>query len=343
MKKALLPPTNMVAEAKASSKGHALWLEIIFFILVFFVGQAAVSIPVTVAAIVAVFSSDAFRELMAQVIEGAVVSDAAIAEFAGELMGAMPDWVMLVQLFATAFATVITILYCRYLEKRPLSSMGLRRGHILREYGIGALIGILLISLCVGFCLLTGALTLQAADFSPVMWILFLIGFVMQGMSEEVVCRGFMMISVSRRHALWLAVLTNSVTFGLLHLGNPGFGLLPMLNIVLFGILESVYVLKRGDLWGACAIHSLWNFFQGNVFGISVSGTGMIPSPLRATFTPGHELFNGGNFGLEGGLAVTLIITVVTLLMLFFLPTKKEEIAPLIVPCEQENEAIEEA
>jgi len=135
-------------------------------------------------------------------------------------------------------------------------------------------------------------------------------------------CRGYMMVSVSRRYSLVLAVLTNSVAFGLLHIFNPGFGPLPLLNIVLFGILESVYVLKRGDLWGACAIHSIWNFMQGNVFGISVSGMGISASPLVAAADPSTAWLNGGAFGLEGGVAVTAVLAVAILLMLFLLPNK---------------------
>ena len=28
---------------------------------------------------------------------------------------------------------------------------------------------------------------------------------------------------------------------------------------------------KRGNIWGACAIHSFWNFAQGNIFGSYVA------------------------------------------------------------------------
>ncbi len=328
MKKNYLPPVKMLQEARNSSKGHSLWIEIAIFLLVFGVTQSIVSIPVTIGTMIAMFSSDAFRNMVSQIASGGLVSDTQIAELTTAFMENMPDWLMLVQLFGTALATAGTMIYCRYIEKRPLSSMGLRKGHILREYGMGTGFGILLISLCVGVCLLTGSIRLETAAFSPAMWLLFLVGFVIQGMSEEIMCRGYMMVSVSRKNALWMAVMTNSVIFSLLHLGNPGFGLLPMLNIVLFGILESIYVLKRGDLWGACAIHSLWNFFQGNVFGISVSGTGTGSSPLQAIMTEGHELLNGGSFGLEGGLAVTLVIGVATVFMFLFLPANKEELAP---------------
>ncbi len=320
------PPVKMLEEAKSTSKGRHLILEILIFVAVFFVTQAFVSIPVSVATVIAVFTSPEFLAAIEEITATGEADPEAIAVLVTELTNALPDWVMLVQLFATVLATGGTILYCRFLEKRPISSLGLRRGHFLREYGIGAGIGILLISAPVGICLLTGSLRLEAVSFSPVLWVLFLVGFLLQGMSEEVICRGFMMVSISRRNAVWVAVLVNAVTFALLHLGNPGVGPLPLCNIALFGVLESVYVLKRGDLWGACAIHSLWNFFQGNVFGVSVSGTGAGPSPLTSTLVEGRDWLTGGAFGLEGGLVVTLVLVVATLLIVFFLPSNKDEL-----------------
>ncbi len=322
----------MLKEAKTGSGGRSLGLEILLFILVFFVSQTIVSIPVSIATVIAVFTSDAFRQMVWQITAGGEASFAEIMEISTEFANHLPSWVLLVQLFSTVLATGTAILYCRFIEKRSVPSMGLRRRHILREYGMGTIVGILLISLCVGICVITGSMSLRSASFSPIMWVLFLLGFLLQGMNEEVICRGYMMVSISRRNSLVLAVLTNSIVFSLLHIGNPGVGPLPLLNIALFGILESVYVLKRGDLWGACAIHSLWNFFQGNVFGVKVSGMDMAVSPLTATLTDGRDWLNGGDFGLEGGLAATLVIGLATLLMIFFLPSSKEEIVPEPLP-----------
>ena len=289
MKQSLAMP-HMLTEAKRQSRGRHLALEILLFCAVFIVSQCIVSFPIAIVMVIAGSSQD--------------------------------DLLLLVQLFSTAITTLLAILFCRFVEKRSLGTMGLTRRGLLREYGMGMLIGMVLIAACVGICVLAGSLRLEVQGFSIGIWILYLFGFLIQGMSEEVLCRGYMMVSVSRRHSLVLAVLTNSIAFGLLHIFNPGFGLLPLLNIVLFGILESVYVLKRGDLWGASAIHSIWNFMQGNVFGVQVSGMRIAASPLRATADPDTAWLNGGAFGLEGGVAITAVLAVAILLVLFFLPQK---------------------
>ena len=53
----------------------------------------------------------------------------------------------------------------------------------------------------------------------------------------------------------------------------------------------------------------MWNFVQGNIFGIPVSGMKIKASVLSFS-QQGNYLINGGDFGLEGGLAVTLVLVV---------------------------------
>ena len=74
------------------------------------------------------------------------------------------------------------------------------------------------------------------------------------------------------------------------------------------GILMSLIVLRRGNLWGACALHSLWNFAQGNLFGIRVSGLSAGPSPFLSFLSPDMPLWNGSQYGLEASLPVTLCL-----------------------------------
>lgn len=67
---------------------------------------------------------------------------------------------------------------------------------------------------------------------------------------------------------LCVGIVVNSIVFALLHMANTGISLLALLNLFLFGVFMSVYMVRRGNLWGACAIHAVWNFVQGNVFGL---------------------------------------------------------------------------
>jgi membrane protease YdiL (CAAX protease family) len=102
-------------------------------------------------------------------------------------------------------------------------------------------------------------------------------------------------------------------------LGNPNVSFIALINIFLFGLFASLLTLRRGSIWMVGAIHSMWNFAQGNLFGIPVSGLTGLPSPLTATVKEGtwQTLISGGSFGLEGGLAVTVVLLVACGLVLF--------------------------
>ena len=292
----LFPKTAMLQEA-ANRPGYGWALESVMFLAVWGICQIAVSIPVAIAG--------ACTALAGRPISAAVLS----------------NLLLLVQLYATVCITAIAVLFCHFLQKRRISSLGFRGRHAPLEYLLGGLIGGALFAAAVGICFLLGSVRVEAASgqVPAAEWLLFLLGFAVQGMSEEVLCRGYLMPSIARRNPVWLAVVLNSLLFSLLHLFNPGITALALLNIFLFGMLASVYVLRRGNLWGACAMHGIWNFVQGNVFGVQVSGIGNGSSLLQTTAT-GPALWNGGAFGLEGGLAVTLVLTAGLLAALFLLP-----------------------
>ncbi|WP_308803256.1 CPBP family intramembrane glutamic endopeptidase [Agathobacter sp.] len=135
----------------------------------------------------------------------------------------------------------------------------------------------------------------------------FLGGFLLQGFYEELVFRGFFMISIIRKNTIFVAVMVNSILFGLTHGFNNGFQVLALLNLILFGIFESIYLLKTGNIWGISAIHSMWNFIQGNIYGFNVSG--MAQSQSIFIFKISNcEIFSGGTFGLEGSLLTTIVL-----------------------------------
>jgi len=163
----------------------------------------------------------------------------------------------------------------------------------------------------------TGSLKLSAsANFAFGTWILFGLGYMIQGMAEEVLCRSYFMVSLARRYPMWVAVILNALFFAALHLGNSGISALAFVNLTLFGVFASVYFIKRGSIWGIGAVHSIWNFVQGNFYGIKVSGMESNCSVFASAMTEGRDLIHGGAFGLEGGLAVTLVLVAGTLFLL---------------------------
>ena len=134
-----------------------------------------------------------------------------------------------------------------------------------------------------------------------------LIGWLVQGGAEEVLTRGFLLPVFGVRFGLPFAILVSSVLFSSLHLFNENLSGIALLNLALFGVFACLYALREGSLWGICALHSSWNWVQGNIFGLPVSGTNSGSSLLSLQLT-GPDWWAGGAFGAEGGLAVTLVL-----------------------------------
>jgi membrane protease YdiL (CAAX protease family) len=107
-------------------------------------------------------------------------------------------------------------------------------------------------------------------------------------------------------------------------MSNTGISILAFLNLFLFGVFASLYMIRSGSIFGVCALHSAWNFAQGNVFGIRVSGMNISHSLLQSEINYDRALTNGGEFGAEGGVAVTLAL-LIAIMLVVYLPQRKKE------------------
>lgn len=291
-----LKKPDMVQEA-AQTGGKNIILEILMFIGVFFVASIFQYIPTLVVG-----------------VSGLVTYDG----------------LMMVHLYGTVIMTLITMLFCKVIQKRKMRTLGFKKSGMWKEYGIGLLVGFGMMAVIVVAGMVTGSLTLvfnpEAATAAGIgSLVLLFFGFVLQGMSEEVLCRSYFLVSLARKKGyIRMAVIVNALAFAALHLGNAGIAPLAFVNLILFGIFASVYFVKRGNIWGIAAIHSIWNFAQGNIFGILVSGNDFGTTVFESEINESMTLVNGGDFGLEGGILVTIVLVVGTVVMLM---TKQKDVA----------------
>ncbi|MGN1158549.1 MAG: lysostaphin resistance A-like protein [Agathobacter sp.] len=310
-----LETPRAVIEAREAQKGWNWFVELLVFVLVFIVvsiGETLVLLPVE---LVMMFTD---AEYMSAVAAG----DATLIMEAANRI-ASSDGMLIGMLFANIAIIGIVMLFCKVIQKRKMRTIGFVKKDIAKEYGIGLLVGFGIFTVAVLLCVVTGSLKLSglSSTFSVVPFVLFGLGYMIQGMAEEVLCRGYLMVSIGRRYPIWAAVLLNALFFAALHLANDGISPLALVNLVLFGVFASVYFIKRGSIWGIGAVHSIWNFVQGNFYGIKVSGISSSCSVLESVSVEGGELVNGGAFGLEGGLAVTIVL-VLGILFLLTRPAK---------------------
>ncbi|AHH95651.1 type II CAAX endopeptidase family protein [Kutzneria viridogrisea] len=220
------------------------------------------------------------------------------------------------QLFATVVAFGATLLlvlaWVRWREGRPIATVGFQTSPVRAVPGAVAGFAMFGVVVLIGFA--AGQLRFDGGfDASMTGGVLLaLLGFCVQGSTEEVLCRGLLMQAAHRKWGLPAAVAVQAVVFTALHLANPdGFSALPVLNLLLFAVFLAGWALWEGGLWGACAWHAVWNWTQGNVFGVLVSGNEVRTSLLHTRNTgAATELLTGGGFGLEGSLATTLVLAV---------------------------------
>ena len=218
-------------------------------------------------------------------------------------------------------------------ERRGVASTGFIRENILTKYLHGLAIGILIIIIVI---LLISAsenniITSHISNNYTTLLRgsgLLLIGFVIQGAAEEVLARGFVLPVVGARFGVVWGILISSAIFSLLHLLNPNLQIMAIINLFIFGIFAALYALWEGSLWGICGLHTAWNWVLGSFFGAPVSGLHVQPSWLQ--YTPGSSaLWDGGSFGPEGGLAVSLVLLSGIIIILWGLVQKaRKENAP---------------
>jgi membrane protease YdiL (CAAX protease family) len=140
---------------------------------------------------------------------------------------------------------------------------------------------------------------------------------------EEALFRGYILQTFTRAGLAWLAIGLTAVFFGMVHLGNPGSGTISSINTAIAGIWFGVAYLKTRDLWLPFGLHLTWNWFQGSIFGVEVSGlTDFAAAPLLKEIDGGPAWLTGEMYGIEGGVAATIALIASTV-AIYFLPGLK--------------------
>lgn len=135
--------------------------------------------------------------------------------------------------------------------------------------------------------------------------------YVFQAFGEEVLYRGTCMTCIARKNKAVWAIVISSLLFSLHHHFNGGYGPVAFVNLFLLGALLAITVLWTNRIWAATALHAAWNFFQGNVFGVNVSGSAPSATGTIFTCTPfDAPLITGGQMGLEGSIITTVVLVI---------------------------------
>lgn len=232
---------------------------------------------------------------------------------------------------ANLASTVLTVLPCvlaywvlaRLIEHRKVDELSWRKSPQLLWGVLGALA---LFALLTAQLWAAGVYRITGYGDAPV-WTLFLLTAVAPGITEEIVSRGILFRLTEEGLGTWIALAVSALFFGFMHAFNPGATVWSSVAIsieagLLFGLL---YHLTR-SLWWCIGLHAGWNFVQGAVFGIPVSGIevdGLFDSQLQ-----GPDWLDGGGFGAEASVLTVLTCGIVSLFMLRRILRARSAIAP---------------
>ena len=214
----------------------------------------------------------------------------------------------------TAIHAAITVAFLLAAYKLIIARLGaqpkddLPAGPALRDGGIGIVIGFSIMALSVAVAAALGVYRIVGpGDASRLLLELIAVA-IIPGFTEELLFRGILFRWIEEFGGSWLALLVTSALFGLAHILNPNATWFSSFAIAVEAgvLLGAAYMLTR-NLWLAMGLHAGWNFTQGEIFDVPVSGVdehGLVQAKLS-----GPELLSGGQFGLEGSIIAIIIAT----------------------------------
>lgn len=185
-----------------------------------------------------------------------------------------------------------------------------------RETGIGLGYGLGLFTLIVLVAAMFGVYRIEGYGGTDGLFAALIASTLFPAVSEEIFFRGIVFRWVERFGGTWAGLIVSSALFGAAHMFNPAATWISTTFIAVEAgiLLGGIYMLTR-NLWAAIGLHAAWNFAQGGIFGVPVSGLpeeGLINSQLA-----GPEILSGGPFGLEASIIALVIATAAGLWFVF--------------------------
>ncbi len=210
---------------------------------------------------------------------------------------------VVVALLASVSALLTYYGFVRLIERRNVAELALPWA--AKELGLGALFGTALFSTTIGIIWLLGYYKVSGVN--PLLTVLpWLLTGIFSGTFEELLVRGVLFRIMEESLGTWVSLIVTAFIFGALHLSNPnatlwaGFAIAVEAGI----LLAAIYAYTR-RLWIPIGLHFAWNFVQGGIFGVAVSGIeskGLLQASLS-----GPVILSGGEFGAEASIFAVIV------------------------------------
>ena len=210
-----------------------------------------------------------------------------------------------------------TFVMMKLFEKKNFSDIGLKLTPETRlQIYFGLILGFVMIAIVVFPNALLGyyKYNFSPSDIFP--QILEAISlFLIVAFAEEILFRGYPFQRAIDGTSPLVATLIFSSIFAIAHIQNPNINAIAILNIFLAGVWLSSAFIKTRSLWLPISLHFSWNFFQGYIFSLPVSGTKLI-KPLLEVEIKEKNLISGGDFGPEASVLTSFVLITSTIFIL---------------------------
>lgn len=243
----------------------------------------------------------------------------------GDISAGSPTFLVVNGLVSLAVALIAGWLCGKYLEKLPFAALGASflKGWV-KNFVLGLGVGVITFAFAATLGIGGGGLAflVSSASSSEILVTLltsFLV-FAAAAAFEEALFRGYILQTFIRSDLTVFAVVLTSLLFASVHNANPGATVISWVNTFIAGIWFAVAYLRTSDLWLPFGLHLAWNWTQGAVFGVEVSGlTNIVKSPLLRESDFGPAWLTGGDYGIEGGV-ITTVALVLSTVAIWLLP-----------------------
>lgn len=145
------------------------------------------------------------------------------------------------------------------------------------------------------------------------MIILLIGGFIVQGATEEILCRGIVLHALKDKTSVWIAIAVSTIMFIMPHwaslfAGGTIYGVIGVANLVLISIIFSLLTIRFKSIWAACGLHSFWNAVLYCILGLNLSGNDETVTAIFNMQSVGKNIWNGGEYGIEASMVTTVVL-----------------------------------
>ena len=200
---------------------------------------------------------------------------------------------------------LVLLAWVKFVERRPLESIGIRGERRTREFlrghaiGLAGLLGVVVVIWIAGGLEFTSVAPAFSRPASLIPIALLLFTFALQSSVEELLFRGWLLSVLAKKFNVTTAVIVSSALFSLMHF-NPRTHWLVSVGTFLFALFACAWVLRARSVLGIMGWHAGWNWLLAIGFGLPLTGLDVgIPALLMDLQPIGPAWLTGGTQGPE--------------------------------------------